>query len=394
MAKYDITYSCGHDGVVNVIGPCKDREWKLERESEKMCPECFENHIQEEREKANKEAAEKAKEMELPELQGSEKQVSWANTIRQGFIQDLQDIIEGINRNTRINIFSYELFCIRKIENYKRDIKEIARDIMEYIYTNKTNASWYIDNRRIDIHKLYEEMKECENETKIDAEIIKDVKAESTIVPENAITNVAVEIEVKEDKIKVIFEKNDKFREIVKSLDYTWGNGYWYREISETTGTAGERAAELGNKLLNAGFPIMIFDEEIRKNAIEGKFELECNRWIYKKLGKDEGGLMICWKDYNDALYKKAKSLPGAKWDSYNSCIIVKIEHYKEVQDFARLMGFKFTKAALKEIELQIEKEKNIEVVTPAKAKRKEDVDGLEKILESGNEILDDLKDD
>src|SRR5690606_201637 len=84
-----------------------------------------------------------------------------------------------------------------------------------------------------------------------------ELRAEATVYPENKITEAVVEIIAKEDKITAKFEKNDKFIDIVKSLGYKWG-GSWSREISETTGSYKDRATELGNKLLNAGFPIMI----------------------------------------------------------------------------------------------------------------------------------------
>ena len=40
MAKYDVTYSCGHEGTIGVFGPEKDRQWKVDRISEGLCPEC------------------------------------------------------------------------------------------------------------------------------------------------------------------------------------------------------------------------------------------------------------------------------------------------------------------------------------------------------------------
>lgn len=41
MAWYHGTYSCGHEGRINLIGPTKDREWKKEREFSGLCPECY-----------------------------------------------------------------------------------------------------------------------------------------------------------------------------------------------------------------------------------------------------------------------------------------------------------------------------------------------------------------
>ena len=42
MAKYDITYSCGHDGVVSIGGKIDDRDRKLEwYKTEAVCPDCY-----------------------------------------------------------------------------------------------------------------------------------------------------------------------------------------------------------------------------------------------------------------------------------------------------------------------------------------------------------------
>lgn len=84
MAWYYGTYACGHEGRVNVIGPTKDREWKVNHHFEKLCPECYEKWQQEERERKSIEAQKETETLELPELEGTEKQVSWARSSAPG----------------------------------------------------------------------------------------------------------------------------------------------------------------------------------------------------------------------------------------------------------------------------------------------------------------------
>ena len=87
MAKYTVTRACGHDEVVVLFGKGRDREWRLENvEPSKLCTECYQVELARQREKENQEAAEAAKEMSLPELTGSEKQVTWAETLRLTFL--------------------------------------------------------------------------------------------------------------------------------------------------------------------------------------------------------------------------------------------------------------------------------------------------------------------
>jgi len=374
MAWYYGTYSCGHEGRVNIIGPTKHREWKKERHFENICEECFKKQKEEENEKA----LEESKEMELPELKGSEKQIAWGQTLRLNMIKS----IDSLDAQKM------------KFINLKLDDKTI---IIDYII-KQTKAEWFIDNRsslilnwiecNIDLIKKGEV-----DFVKVEFEknLIKDMKAEATVYPNNKITNAVVEIKTEENCIKVFFEKNDKFKKIVKELNYEWGSGFWYRNICETTGTLEDRTAELGNKFLNEGLPIMIFDGNIRNNAIEGKYKKECTRWIYARSnGKYEGRLAIKWNGMNDKLYKASRSIPGSIWDS---ATIVKVEHHKEIEDFAEMYGFQFTQKALKLIEQQKEKELKINIVTPVKVEQQKEKDGLKEILESGDEILNDLKD-
>ena len=69
---YSGTFSCGHEGKVNIIGKAKDREWKIERAFSNMCPDCYKKWLEEEHQRKNKEAMEEAKEMDLPELTGKQ----------------------------------------------------------------------------------------------------------------------------------------------------------------------------------------------------------------------------------------------------------------------------------------------------------------------------------
>lgn len=384
MAWYYGTFSCGHDGRVNIIGPHKDREWKKEREFSKMCPDCYKVHLQKQREEEARRAMELAKEMELPPLQGTEKQVAWAEKIRQNLIARFDELTQ----------WDIERFP-REYEEYKK-IRELTLDdimaVKHYILENRTTSTYFINNRFDDIYgyiaREYKEALKTDEEIAEEA-ILLEIKRESTVFPEEKMTNEVVEITVSPDRVTAKFEKNEAFRKIVKDLGFTWNGSAWEKKISETTGSAEERAAELGNKLLNAGFPIMIMDEEIRRNAIDGNFEPECKRWIFQRNGTEK--LAIRWEGYSDTLYKRAKSLPGARWDS--GSMLVSVEHFELVEEFAELMGFRFTKAARKLIDEYKSKMSAIKTVQPAKVEEPEETDGFSDILNRGDDIIDDLKD-
>ena len=143
--------------------------------------------------------------------------------------------------------------------------------------------------------------------------------------------------------------------------------------------------------MLAAGFPVKIYDHIAREKAINADYEPEHTRWIYLRTsGKYEGWLVIKWQGRNDSLYQIARKLSGSKWDNG---VVVKVEYFEEVEEFARLYDFKFTDAALKAIQEYKEAYQN-SVTTVEKPKETESRDGLKEILESSTEILDDLKDD
>ena len=81
--KYDITYSCGHAGTVELYGKTSERESKIRwYETTAVCPECYK--------KQQEEAAETITKYELPELEGSEKQVAWAKKLMESAITVLE----------------------------------------------------------------------------------------------------------------------------------------------------------------------------------------------------------------------------------------------------------------------------------------------------------------
>jgi len=211
------------------------------------------------------------------------------------------------------------------------------------------------------------------------------------VCPENPISEIPAEIRVLDGEVVAIYERNDKFREIVKYLGYEW-DGVWKRTITETTGSAVDRAAELGNKLLNAGFPVKIVNNEAREKAINGTYEPECKRWIrLRTKGNYSGRLAIAWGGRDDTLYNASRRLPGSKWSKPS--VVVKVCYFKEVAEFAELFDFRFTDAASCALERAKAEIEAAAIVSPIKVDEPEYRDGLKEILNSGSDIIDDLKD-
>lgn len=401
MAWYEGTYSCGHEGKTNIVGPTKDRQWKADRHFEGLCPECYEKARQERIEKENADAKEKSAEMELPELTGTEKQVAWANTLRLKAIEECKKLIEYADENAELMKKRFET-----PEKYNQwligfaEEKEKRISAIDYALEIHKDARFWIDNRE-DYVKLFDfltnEYREYAKEQEIPEDIKKELAEERdalTVAPdcENKESGVAeIVYNVEHNEISAKYVKNDRFIKIVKELGYEW-SGVWKKKMSEYTGNIDDRAAELGNKLLNAGFTVKFPNAEVKEKAINGSFEQECHRWI--KYCSASKKLLIDWKGRNDTLYKAAINLPSAKYSSGQ--IEVAVEFYKEIQDFAETLGFQFSQKAQKAISEYKEKEKSFDVANAAIVgiKTIDDKARIRKALKSDGTILEDLADD
>ena len=347
-------------------------EWAEENIVE--CDACKAERIAAQRAEENAKAAEKVAERGWPELTGSEKQVAWATTIREN---GMDELLKGIDK-------------IRNSRHCDEEALKIGERAIEEMLSH-TQASWWID-RRDGIENTFSMLCLMIRENPAKYAIRKQDEAElkddaATVAePEERKHEGIVEITVADDSVSAAYRKDDKFREIVKGLGYRWNGDKcaWIMRIGPKTGTSRERAAELGNKLLNAGFAIRIQDADILRDAVEGRYEPMGQRWV-AKLG-DSFALSWPWQDN---LYSKAIRLPGAGWKEHS--LIVPAREYEAVLDFAHTYGFRLTTGAQ---ELVDEMRAATCTVTPAAAKNaKYDEHPLSEILDSSTEIINDLKD-
>ncbi len=309
-------------------------------------------------------------------LSGSPKQIEWANRIRA--------------KVTR-NLIMYYAFNSKKgmyfIEMDEEVIKKAERFIL-----SKNKASFWIEHREKDYLQFkrliestlyFEEPKE--------KSVIDEGKAEATVYPNDQKTKVVAEIIFDDEihEVKVKSEKDQIVIDIVKSLHYDWSGKVWYRETAPYKRDVADRIAEVGNKLLLAGVPIIIWNEAIREKAINGVFEKECFRWVTKT--KDV--INITWEFRSDELYRKAKRLPHAKWE--NGGMTVPARYYAEIRDFSKVNGFKITPPAEEMLSKAEDDEKAHIKTTIKKADiKKEENTELQDILKSSREVLEDLKDE
>lgn len=135
--KFYGTYSCGHDGEIQIYGPTKDREWKAKYEFDRLCPECRELERKRQIEEKDKIAMDAAIQMGLPILTGTEKQIAWATKIR-------YDHINAVKRS---------------LESYKKEkvtftfgsvATEQWKAVFDSLLSNETESKFWIKNRKTD----------------------------------------------------------------------------------------------------------------------------------------------------------------------------------------------------------------------------------------------------
>ena len=129
MAKYSVTASCGHTVWVELIGKTRDREWRLARLREEPCWDCR-------REAEREQAREQATTEGWPSLEGTPKQVAWAEAIRAQLVERAREFLSDARK-----------WAVR---HYSAD--EIDRGMAPYEalverLIAQTSARWWIDHR-------------------------------------------------------------------------------------------------------------------------------------------------------------------------------------------------------------------------------------------------------
>jgi len=131
MAKYSVKHSCGHTVEIQLCGKGTERTRKLEWLATQDCPACEKAARDAKHNAANAAAAQANASAGLPALQGSDKQIAWAETIRAGYMPGLQAKLAEMQA---------------KVTPENAAIAAQAIGITESIINNQS-AAWWIDRR-------------------------------------------------------------------------------------------------------------------------------------------------------------------------------------------------------------------------------------------------------
>lgn len=347
MAKYDIKFSCGHTETRDLIGKVKDRERKIEYfEEHGLCSECWEAEKKRQFEEQNQKASEEAREYGLPELTGSEKQVPWATTLRQKFITDTEKYIGAREERLASGLFAADPARQAQLETILRGMRAAVEERL----LTETSAGYWIDSRAIDTSEWLRVMgeKALTAPPAVPREVEQAALEEMTIRPTETTTSLVAEIRIEDNLVIAKYpEKDDTFRGIAKSAKLIWNDGQWTRRCLIKSGSAMDRATELGVKLLAAGFPIRAYPEELQDKILKAEYEPETTRWVLQcaDAKTNRSCFMVQWNREDGDFYDRAKQLPGAKWVSGKG-MQVPPEAFREIQDFAERYQFRLSNGA------------------------------------------------
>lgn len=329
--KIKVTMKCGHEETKDIYGSTKEREKKIWYfENCCSCDAC----IKKVHEEANAKAVEELKELALTELEGSEKQIAWANTIRSTMMKDIEN----------------ELNKYENASNY--DIKKI---VLTFINMKKS-ACWFIDNRDSYILNIIrsDDFKNAFNKV-VNNEVVEDkviAIKEETI--ENKVEEDVITINISNNYVYVYYKKDEQF---IERMHYHWfkWNGEkkcWYNYTKVEGHTAQDLAAEIYKDLSDCGFTIICDDNIIVEKAINNTFKTEDEvkeeiRFAKEKAEKEKIeklSVEISYKDFKDG--KWTGKFTKQVYDSYNARKKTIKVIAKTVEDKEEIEAFYDTKRA------------------------------------------------
>ena len=308
----------------------------------------------------------------LPALEGTEKQIAWAESIRKRLLDEVEAAAPIVDR-LRNQLFASDSLdereCARAMLQAAPDsiqryhLREMLKELETYgrydaflaLLRDQKAASWWIDCHRESLASIVLRHREMIDKRELGSRPVSTEEAEAAAeATEEATLRAACEpvsktiAEIRHigNAVEVHFpEKRDDFREAIKSLImYAWNGTCWHRALGLTTGESSDRLAEVAHRLVAAGFVVRLHDTAAREKALSGQFEPEQMRWVSKcTSGKYAGWLMIKWGREDD-LYSVALSLPGARYAK--PCIVVPPGAIEAVAEFAAKYAFAMSKGA------------------------------------------------
>ena len=306
MAKYSVTYKCGHTGTVELFGKTSDREWRLEQLAKGNCPDCEEAELR-------KVIVDFNAERDLPSLSGTDRQVAWADKLR--------------------------MYAIRMIEDGYGQMadsspdKEPMSQVLQEMYSI-TDARFWIDHRDagkyVIVSTVAKRIKNKEGKKPADPD------PEYIATPKDRRHEGLVKIRINGKVVSFLYPKDNDFIEIMHRYFCRWRDA-WTKKSSDLVGTPEDIAADIGNTLLREGFAVSFPTDEIKEKAVNADFEPVHTRWVVPYDSTDKK-VAFEWEGRNEDLYYAVRGMKGCLYK--NGTLHISVDRYNDIEDCARKNGF------------------------------------------------------
>lgn len=143
MSQYTINFICKHTETRNIVGKEKDRQGKADWMAQGVCSDCYKLEKAAERQKEISAQMATAAQFTLADLEGSERQVAWAEKIR------VKMIVAVENLKTKMVEYANETE-LSEIESAQIELSlSVFAEVIEAI-GSKVKSTWFIDNQSFD----------------------------------------------------------------------------------------------------------------------------------------------------------------------------------------------------------------------------------------------------
>ena len=262
-------------------------EWAVSYFDE--CPDCYEKRKAEE-------LKQEAKEAGLPELEGTERQIKWANEIR-------KKMVDKLNQYYKVSIFAKKF-----------------SDCEAYV-----NA--------VDVKAKYNTLLTLFEEGTEEEEFISDASISERVMMVMSQINYG--------------EKWDIFEAAVSDIKNQSSARFWIDNRMEYMDRM-DAVKELVKRTVER------LEAKAKPAAVEEKPEEKKNdKIIYiRNGGRYDGWFWIRWKDYDEELYKAAREIDASYYDKPG--VAVALKSVKALVEFAEKNGFEFSEKAQKVVEKEL----------------------------------------
>ncbi|HRK16536.1 MAG TPA: hypothetical protein PK490_19810 [Prosthecobacter sp.] len=372
-------------------------------EQHQLCPECYRASIDAKRAAASEAAARESEEIGLPDLEGSEKQVAWALRLR-------AEALKNLSENLKLKVPRF--FSKLELKHEMTDVLSAFEALALNWAAGKTSASWWIDSReagwldlfakeeRVSLERLQTAVKDglsldvaaatVEAEKSADQMDERDIANAETMEPQERLSPLVAGVNIHSTKVTVRFpEKNEALRTCVKQVGFRWAEVEWVKDC--VAGEVDDAAVEVAWRLLKAGFRVRLAPEEVRMRVAAGQFRPHTTRRVFWQ--PDQKKFRVQWdRESGDDFYEQAKRLPGAKWSKELRSMLVPLEAWESVEDFAERQGFRLSPGAEKAVAAGREADaRSLKVQLGAEPEMEKPVNEMEPAT---GEVDDDLRDD